>query len=346
MKSDVSNESGKTNKPVEQPALAINEQLESLRRICQRLATIGGGTVPEKLESLDDVIGGLSSLVEVCARRLKNSRQDEKELRQIRDELEDVERLKARFIRNVSHELRTPLASIDGFARALLKMETSGPTESNPEMVSPETRRQFLSIVSQESQRLGKLIEDVLDLAEIESSGARRTPTQFTARELFADATNSFSNLQNPPVVTQRISPEPDGPTIYADREAMIEVLRQLLSNAQKFSAGQPIVIGAEFVTITPKNPVPATESGSRSSVNTSARLYVKDKGIGIPKEELDAIFEKFYKVEHPGATFPGTGLGLSIVRTMINQNNGQVWATSEVGRGSTFYVLVPSQPA
>jgi signal transduction histidine kinase len=323
---------------------ASGEQLESLRRICRRLSAIGGGPVPEKLDTMDDVIGGLSSLVEVCARRLKNKKDDEIELRQIRDELDEVERLKARFIRNVSHELRTPLASIDGFARALLKMETVGPTESSPEMVSPETRRQFLSIVSQEAQRLGKLIEDVLDLSEIETRGTRREATHFCAKDLFADVMTSFSNTQNPPQVTQRISPEPDGPMIYADREAMVEVLRQLISNAQKFSAGQPVVVGAELVTMTPKNAAPAAESGPRSSLNTVARLYVKDKGIGIPKDELDNIFEKFYKVEHPGATFPGTGLGLSIVRALATQNNGRVWATSEVGRGSTFYVMLPTQ--
>jgi signal transduction histidine kinase len=322
------------------------EHLDALRRICKRLSAIGGGPVPEKLDSMDDVIGGLSSLVEVCARRLKNIKQDENELRQIRDEIEDIEHLKARFIRNVSHELRTPLASIDGFARALLKMETVGPTESSPEMVSPETRRQFLSIVSQEAQRLGKLIEDVLDLSEIETRGARREPTLFTARELFADVVHSFSTSQNPPDVLERLAPEPDGPTIYADREAMLEIMRQLLSNAQKFSAGNKVTMGAELVTMTAKASAPAAESGPRSSLNSMARLYVKDKGIGIPKEELDNIFEKFYKVEHPGANFPGTGLGLSIVRALVNQNKGQVWATSELGRGSTFYVMIPTQQA
>ena len=170
----MSKDSGSNHTSVEQAAPLTAEHVESLRRICRRLSAIGGGPLPEKLDTIDDVIGSMSSLVEVCARRLKNSRQDENELRQIRNELEDVERLKARFIRNVSHELRTPLASIDGFARALLKMETVGPTESSPEMVSPETRRQFLSIVSQEAERLGKLIEDVLDLSEIETRGARR----------------------------------------------------------------------------------------------------------------------------------------------------------------------------
>jgi signal transduction histidine kinase len=225
-------------------------------------------------------------------------------------------------------------------------METVGPTESSPEMVSPETRRQFLSIVSQEAQRLGKLIEDVLDLSEIETRGARREPTLFTARELFADVVHSFSTSQNPPDVLERLAPEPDGPTIYADREAMLEIMRQLLSNAQKFSAGNKVTMGAELVTMTAKASAPAAESGPRSSLNSMARLYVKDKGIGIPKEELDNIFEKFYKVEHPGANFPGTGLGLSIVRALVNQNKGQVWATSELGRGSTFYVMIPTQQA
>src|SRR5579862_9176674 len=92
-------------------------QCEALRKICRRMAAIGGTEPPAKLESLEDVVAGLTSLTEVCARRLKN-RHDNTELRLMREEAEDLERLKTRFIRNVSHELRTPLASIDGFARA------------------------------------------------------------------------------------------------------------------------------------------------------------------------------------------------------------------------------------
>lgn len=321
-------------------------QLESLRRICRRLATIGSAQFPEKVDTVDDLILGLSGLTEVCARRLKN-KHDDTDLRMIREEVEDIERMKSRFIRNVSHELRTPLASIDGFARALLKMETVGPTESNPELVSPEIRRQFLTIVSQEAQRLGKLIEDVLDISEIETTGTRRNPEVFTARSLFDEVLKTLATSNTNPVDIQtRLSPEPDGPSIFADRAAMIEVLRHLLNNAQKFSAGQTVVLGAELVNITPDHthPASATDSGHRARVSTATRIYVRDKGIGIPKEELDNIFQKFYKVEHTGATFPGTGLGLSIVRALVNQNNGQVWASSELGKGSTLYVLMPSQ--
>ena len=328
-----------------EPGGNISEgHLEALRRICRRLATIGGAQPPEKTESIDDLIGGLSSLVEVCGRRLKN-KHDNTELRLIREEVEDIERMKARFIRNVSHELRTPLASIDGFARALLKMETVGPTESNPELVSPEIRKQFLTIVSQEAQRLGKLIEDVLDISEIETAGAGRNPEVFTARSLFDDAMKAMASLEIKCEVQQRLSPDPDGPTIYADRSAMIDVLRHLVNNAQKFSGGQAIVLGAELVSITPEHSQPASDSGPRVGVSTAARIYVRDRGIGIPREELENIFQKFYKIEHTGATFPGTGLGLSIVRALVSQNNGQVWAASELGKGSTFYVMLPSQP-
>src|SRR5262249_54387877 len=117
-----------------------------------------------------------------------------------------------------------------------------------------------------------------------------------------------------------------------------------LINNANKFSAGQPVTLGAELVSIAPAAEGPAGESGPRTRVTSAARIYVKDKGIGIPKEELDCIFQKFYKVEHSGANFPGAGLGLSIVRALVNKNNGQVWASSELGKGSTFYVLMPSQ--
>jgi len=147
----------------------------------------------------------------------------------------------------------------------------------------------------------------------------------------------------HPVVASVRLSPEPDGPMIYADYDATVEIFRQLVMNAHKFSGGQEVVLGADQVSISPAHESSAGISGVMTKISTATRMYVRDRGIGIPKEELDRIFQKFYRIERPGFSVPGTGLGLSIVRALINQNNGQVWAESEVGRGSTFYVMLPN---
>jgi signal transduction histidine kinase len=321
-------------------------QLDTLHSVCEKLAASAGTQMPPHLNSLTDIIAALESLADVTAEHSADIEEKKDEAQRLREELENLERLKSRFIRNVSHELRTPLASIEGFARALTRMETEGESArtSNGELLTPETRRQFLSIISQEAQRLGKLIEDVLDLSEIENHRAQRKPTQFTARELFQTVLQGMPSGQ-PVQVDLRIVPEPDGPNIYADEDALIEVFRQLLGNAQKFSAGQVITLGADQVSISPAHESNAGVSGLAPRVSSATRLYVRDRGVGIPNEELDRIFQKFYRIERPGFTAPGTGLGLSIVRALVSQNNGQVWAESQVGKGSTFYVLLPNNP-
>jgi signal transduction histidine kinase len=139
------------------------------------------------------------------------------------------------------------------------------------------------------------------------------------------------------------VKPEGDGPTVFADRQACVETLRQLLVNADRFSSGQAIVLGAEPVSIRPEQGGDASESGMRERVSSATQLYVRDKGVGISREELPYVFDKFYRGERAASAFPGTGLGLAMVRTLVNQNDGRVWADSAPGRGSTFYVLLPS---
>jgi signal transduction histidine kinase len=118
-----------------------------------------------------------------------------------------------------------------------------------------------------------------------------------------------------------------------------------LLSNALKFSSGQKVILGAELVSISPTHETHSLGCEREPKVDTATRIYVKDCGIGIPKVELDCIFQKFYRVETSGNTFAGTGLGLAIVRELVNQNNGRVWVESEEGIGSTFYVMLPNNP-
>jgi len=324
-------------------------QLEALRQSCKRLAEVCGIKEPIEVNSADEIISCLSSLIENYATHKNAERQSTlDDSHEVSAELENIERLKKRFIRNVSHELRTPLASIDGFARVLLRMESPELHSLNApmgEIIPPDTRRRFLSIISNEAQRLGKLIEDVLNLSEIEGHSApQQAPALFTARELFHDAIRAVSPDLKINVKLQ-LSPELNGPSIYADRDATLEVCRQLLCNAQKFSGGQSIIMGAEPATISTDK---APRAGGRplpSEVKSATRIFVKDRGIVIPKDEINNLFQKFYRVERPGFSVPGTGVGLAICRALVLQNNGQIWAESLEGAGSTFYVLLPDSP-
>jgi len=326
------------------------EQMAELRQVCERLAYISGGSLPPDLDSLPSLITAMTFLTEICSKRLTRARGQDP-VSEAPHEIENLERLKARFIRNVSHELRTPLACIDGFARALQQMEKADHRDAKPaaqpnhDVLSNDTRQQFLHIISQEAQRLGKLIDDVLDLSEVESNRRRRVPVVFSAGELFEEVERSLRSASSQVPISFRLKPEKTGPMIYADREMMIEALRELAVNALKFSSGQPVVLGAEQVSIGPDRFTQASESGLQQRVTTATQLYVKDRGVGIPSSDLQHIFEKFYRAETSAASFPGTGLGLAIVRALVAQNYGQVWADSESGQGATFYILLPDRP-
>jgi len=278
--------------------------------------------------------------------RVLHRRHVSKEPPTIQQELDEIERLKSGFIRNVSHELRTPLACIDGFARALMQLERQ---EGNSSPAASERRRQFLSIISQEAQRLGKLIEDVLDLSDVQSKSHHHEAEQFNAKELFEDVLDSLTANDTLPKVLLRLKPEAEasaeaeGPPIYADRASMIEVIRELLSNAKKHSGAPETILGAELVSIGPDEETQASESGMRQRVSGATQLYVKDSGQGIAKEDLPHVFEKFYRGKRAISSSPGMGLGLSIVRELVSQNGGRIWVDSVPGFGATFYILLPS---
>lgn len=239
------------------------------------------------------------------------------------------EGLKARFLRSVSHELRTPLASIEGFAMALLRDVEGGAGEMPAEM-----RRRFIEIIYKESRRLSELIEDVLDLNEIEEHPLNEDRQALPAEALFAAVRATFGKRYGAEV-TQQIQvvlrPAAPGPQVYANEEALKDILRHLLDNAAKFGGGHPIELGAEALP------------GSGGVPQT--RVWVRDQGPGIPAQEHVRIFNKFYRLDSDVHTLPGTGLGLAIVKTLVEQNDGRVRVESSPGQGATFSLEFPSGP-
>ncbi len=238
------------------------------------------------------------------------------ELRAANERLQELDRLKDDFVSTVSHELRTPLTSIRAFAEMLFDRPAT----------PPERRQQFLGIVLKETERLTRLIDQILDLAKIESGRAEWHNEAVDLCELVRDAAAATSQLfaDNGIALETRL-PEPV-PPVVADRDRLQQVLLNLLSNAVKFSPSRSGLVRVEL----------ALEPGR-------VRVDVSDNGIGIDPREHESIFEKFHQVGDTLTDKPrGTGLGLPISRQIVRQFGGELWVESVPGQGATFSFTLP----
>ncbi len=228
--------------------------------------------------------------------------------------LRKVDQLKSELLSTVSHELRTPLASIKGYASSLLREDVEW---------DPDTRREFLQIIDEESDRLTGLIEDVLQMSEIEAGVLRvnRQPVKMT--RLAQKVVKKLRPQSHDRALS--ISASNDVPETMADPRRMEQVLHNLIMNAIKYSSeGSSVAIRVE----------------KRGSL---IQVAVKDQGIGIPAEHLDHVFERFYRVEGTlSRQTGGSGLGLSICRGLVEAHGGRIWAESQAGKGSTFVFTIP----
>ena len=227
----------------------------------------------------------------------------------------EVERMKDELISIVAHELRTPLTSI----RGSLGLLASG--RMNTE--TPQARR-MMEIAAQNSDRLVRLINDMLDLERLESGSMELQLADVSAEELVQSSLDALRGGAEAGGVRLESVIEP-GLTLRADPDRMVQVMINLVSNAVKFSPA-----GAAVTVI-----------GERRG--SEALFQVRDAGPGIPPEKLEEIFERFKQVDSSDSRAKGgTGLGLAICRSIIGQHGGRVWAASELGRGSTFFFTLP----
>jgi signal transduction histidine kinase len=231
------------------------------------------------------------------------------------EETKKVDQLKSDFVSKVSHEFRTPLTSIKGFIEILLSYED----------IAPEKQREFLQIINQESDRLIRLINDVLDISKIEAGKIAWKIEPLDLVELIDSTVRATHSLIDPKKLALLVETEPDLPLVLGDRDHLIQVLNNLLSNAIKFTEWGQIVLFA------------------RRSGENEILAGVRDTGIGLPQSETTKIFNKFYQVARPEKGLPkGTGLGLAICREIINHLNGKIWCESAPGQGCTFYFTLP----
>lgn len=227
-------------------------------------------------------------------------------------ERKEALRLKEEMVSVVSHELRTPLTTLRGFTELLLTQPYPG-----------EEQKELLTIVHNESLRLNNLINDFLDVQRLRSG---RMMYHFAAVELppFLHETIAlFAQGQEKHPI--RLEVASSLPPVYADADRIHQVLVNLLSNATRFSPrGGEIIVGARLE-------------------GTRVRVWVTDRGLGIPPQEIPKLFHKFYRVEHKETHgIRGTGLGLALVKQIIEAHQGTVGVESEVGKGSTFSLTLP----
>ena len=236
------------------------------------------------------------------------------------ERLKELDRLKDDFISTVTHELRTPLTSIRAFSEIL---------RDNPGLDVSE-RHRFLGIVVKESERLTRLISQVLDAAKIEAGKVEWKLDRIDLAEVIEESVNATAQMfseKNIRVVTQLPAAVP---SIDADRDRLMQVLLNLLSNAAKFSPAEKGMVKI-----------------SLSHTGDNVLVEVQDNGIGINGTDQSVIFEKFRQAGDTRTERPqGTGLGLSICRQIIQHFNGRLWVKSVPSQGASFYFSLPVSAA
>jgi len=236
-----------------------------------------------------------------------------------------IERMKDEFIAVVSHELRTPLTSIHTSLK-LLATGLLGDLQAEGQ--------EMLTVADENTDRLVRLVNNVLDLQRIESGEVTIDACDCDTRELIEQAAEMLQGMAQQHDI--KITTQAEPLLIRADPDYMMQTLTNLLGNAIKFSApGKKVHLSVESV------------AGSASKVSAkapSAALFcVRDEGQGIPADKLHSIFERFQQVDSSDSRKKGgTGLGLTICRKIVEQHGGKVWAESQLGQGSQFYFTVP----
>lgn len=224
-------------------------------------------------------------------------------------ELQHLEEMRRGFIANVSHELRTPMTSIRGFIEGILDGT-----------IPPEKQKDYLVIVRDETDRLNRLVNDLLDLARMQSGEARLNYKDFDVNELIRRCIIKLENQIVEKNLVVEANFEEEGMLVHADPDAIERVIINLIHNAVKFTNNNG------RITI------------SSQSQKDKVLVSVKDNGIGIDKDEINMIWERFYKSDKSRSKDKsGTGLGLAIIKSIINEHNQNIWVESELGKGSEF---------
>ncbi len=241
-----------------------------------------------------------------------------RELEEANTKLKEIDKVKSDFISIVSHELRTPLTSIKAFAE-LIQMKPKMPGEK---------RDKLLTIINSETDRLARLINDILDLTKIEAGKLSWHITRVSLSDIIETSVSGIQSLADNKSLAIRLSVPGSLPFFLGDRDRLIQVITNILSNSIKFTPQRgKIEIRARH------------DDGPRRQI----LVAISDTGIGIPETDLELVFQKFRRSgDILTGNNQGTGLGLAITRQIVEYHGGTIWAESRLGQGSTFSFTLP----
>jgi two-component system phosphate regulon sensor histidine kinase PhoR len=226
----------------------------------------------------------------------------------------EIDRMKSDFISSVSHELRTPLTSIKAYTETMLFDQN----------MTDETKREFLQIINEESDRLTNLINGILEISRIESGTIEIVHKPVNLTTVLARAVADLEHLAGKKNLKLLADISDDLPELLGDENKIHSMITNLIDNAIKFTPeGGQITVSARLI-------------------NNELVIKVADTGMGVPKEDLSKIFFRFYRVPRPGKQIQGTGLGLAIVKEVVIRHDGRIDVESEPDKGSIFTVYLP----
>ncbi len=268
----------------------ISRPLREIGRVARQIA---GGNFKARVKAIsNDEVGELGRTFNYMAEALNN-----------------LEQVRKSFIANVSHELRTPLTSVAGFVEGM--MDGTIPADK---------QQHYLTIVKQEVVRLTRLVNDILDLAKVESGEVSINPRVFNIGELIRRSAVKFENQVSSKNINLEIALEKEDQLVLADPDAIERVITNLLDNAVKFTPEGGII----NITACCKD--------------QSIYVSIGDNGVGIDKDDLPYIWERFFKTDKSRSKDKiGTGLGLAIVKNIVQRHNQNIWVESELDKGSVF---------
>ena len=225
-----------------------------------------------------------------------------------------LDNIRKEFVADVSHELKTPITSIKGYSETLLDGECD-----------KDVQKHFLQVIDDNADRMERLVQDLLTLSKYDSNKIVNKPIEFDLGELAKACKEKFDIEVKKKNQTVNCFVTADVPTVFADRDGIERVILNILSNSIKYTPeGGKIDVYVGYV-------------------HNDAYVKIKDTGIGIPKEDLDRIFERFYRVDKARSRqLGGTGLGLSIAKEIVEKNNGSINIKSKVNEGTEVVIKIP----
>jgi PAS domain S-box-containing protein len=302
--------------------------VEILEKAQERHAEMSVGEEREEkvfdvqISPLIDHLGHFSGRF-IVLRDISERKRAEAALQQAKQAAEAANEAKSEFMSVASHEMRTPITCIKGYTDLLAKFMRRW---------ADDTHIEFLDIIRVNADRLAGLVSDLSDMARIESGRLRLELGRVDIEDVIEEAVEALRSRTEEKEQVLRVEVSEDLPPVWGDCNSLVRVTSNLLSNAHKFTpAGGRITVMAE-----------ALEEERRETV---VHVAVKDNGIGIRPEELEKVFEKFYRSDDRQATdVPGSGLGLSIASNLIEMQGGKIWLESVFREGTTVHFIVPTE--